>query len=49
MPPDFLSDFIFLLFLVDFYFIVLNSFKPNHTKFDFISLHSYPDIITFLG
>ena len=36
MPPDFLSDFIFVLFLVVFYFIALNPPKPNHTKFDFI-------------
>ena len=40
MPPDFLSDFTFVLFLVDFYFIILSSLKPNHTKFDFIFIPS---------
>ena len=48
MPPDFLSDFIFVLFLVVFYFIALNPPKPNHTKFDFIFLYPYFDKTTAL-
>ena len=40
MPPDFLSDFTFVLFLVDFYSIILSSLKPTPTKFDFIFIPS---------